>query len=87
MATCLRVTWKDRDTRPLFPADPDFPDGTHLDLAFGAEAACWTDLPYPVVTVGAHQVECPTCGLRLLCGANGRPDDPRTVKVPCRQAA
>jgi hypothetical protein len=84
VATCLRVTWKDRDTRPLFPVDPDFPDGTHLDLAFGAEPACWTDLPYPVARVGAHQVECPTCGLRLLCGANGRPDDPRTVRVPCR---
>jgi hypothetical protein len=62
------------------------PPGLDLDLTFGAEPACWTPLAYPAARVGAHLVECPICGLRLVCGANGRPDDPRTIKVACRQS-
>jgi hypothetical protein len=82
-ASHLHLTWLGRDVIPG-PADPTYPNGTSLDLALDAADTCWTPLPYPAPGVGAHMIACSICGLGVACGATGRADDPRTIRLPCR---
>jgi hypothetical protein len=82
-ASHLHLTWLARNGTPDAP-DAAYPVGTNLDLAHGAATTCWTPLPYPAPGTGAHMIACSICGLRVACGATGRADDPRTIRLPCR---
>lgn len=64
-------------------ANPDYPDGVHLDMA-QEKSGCDVELPYPAPECGYFLVKCETCGSNAAITAAGRPDDPRTAKLPCR---
>jgi hypothetical protein len=80
----LCVTWIGRGVTPAYPPDPAHPRGAHLDLALDAADTCSTELPYPATGAGVYVVQCTTCGMRVVCRTFGRPDDPRSIKLPCR---
>jgi hypothetical protein len=46
---------------------------------------CFVKLPYPAVRVGMWRVACETCGVSVVVTAAGRPDDPRSVRIPCQK--
>jgi hypothetical protein len=76
------IKYIDRGSRPKVAADPNFPDGKHVDC--GARPACWVDLPYMTkVNVGCWLVECVTCGANCMLTMASRPDDPRSLMLPC----
>lgn len=64
--------------------NPDYPDGIDVDASVHGQESCMTPLPYPGVCVGTHCIECKICGTRVGVTAAGRPDDPRSIRVPCR---
>jgi len=63
--------------------NPDCPDGSHADTADG-QTGCVVDLPYPAPECGAWIVQCAACGMSAAITAAGRPDDPRSVRIPCK---
>jgi hypothetical protein len=66
------------------PSNPDYPDGIHLDARTKpGEAYCLVELPYPAPECGQFHVQCGRCSLSLLITAAGRPDDPRSLRIPC----
>jgi hypothetical protein len=83
----LRVTWFDANREPQCPPNPAYPKGVDIDLRLPSRkpvASCSTDLPYPAKRCGAFIVECLRCGMRVALTTAGRPDDPRSVIVPCK---
>jgi hypothetical protein len=78
------ITWRDAGQAPQCPPDPAFPDGIDLDVSKGATPACLVKLPYPAKRIGFYLVECEFCGIRVACTTAGRPDDPRSIKIPCK---
>lgn len=82
MASNLEVTWIDHGREPKCEPNPDFPEGQDIDISFG-RPSCSVDLPYPAERCGVFIVKCDVCGLSLGLTTAGRPDDPRTVTVPC----
>ena len=80
----LKVSWLDSGREPQCPPDPKYPDGVALDVSEGASETCETSLPYPARRCGMYTVVCPECGLSATLTTAGRPDDPKSVKVPCR---
>jgi hypothetical protein len=86
----FRVRWFDAKTEPQCPPNPDYPNGKDIDLRRPSRkpvAACSTDLPYPAKRCGAFVITCLTCGMRVGVTTAGRPDDPRSVIVPCKLRA
>jgi len=79
------VTWIDREREARCPPNPDFPAGKDLDVSEGAPQACKVDLPYPAKRCGIYMIECAFCGLRVGVTTAGRPDDPRSVTMPCKE--
>lgn len=63
--------------------DPLFPNGKAVDVSNG-QKSCLVALPYPAAECGAWRVVCSACGLRVGITAAGRPDDPISVKIPCK---
>ena len=63
--------------------DPAYPDGIDLDVSLGA-ASCKVDLPYPAPECGHFIVRCGLCGFSAAITAAGRPDDPKSVTIPCQ---
>lgn len=86
MEQAMKITWVDRGREPQEQPNPDYPDGIDLDCSNGADAACKADLPYPAKRCGYYVVECPVCGFTAACTTAGRPDDPRSIKMPCKVA-
>lgn len=66
--------------------NPKYPRGMDVDLAGDAKLVCLAELPCPAECCGIWIVECETCGLRVGITAAGRPDDPRTAKLPCKRS-
>jgi len=66
------------------PPNPDYPHGMDLDAAGTAPASCTVKLPYPAPECGHFLVSCHGCGLSVGVTAAGRPDDPSSIKLPCR---
>lgn len=81
----FRIGWLDGKREPQCQPNPAYPTGVDCDLSLGAETTCSTMLPYPAPRCGVFIVECKTCGLRVGVTTAGRPDDPRSVKVACKQ--
>ena len=82
----IEAVWIDGGREPQMPPDPAYPDGVDIDLAAGAARSCRTALTYPARRIGFYLVECKTCGFRAGVTTAGRPDDPRSVTLPCGAA-
>lgn len=67
------------------PSNPAYPHGIDVDLSNGATVACLGNLPYPAECCGFHMVRCSKCGANAAISTAGRPDDPRTVKLACKE--
>jgi len=68
------------------PPDPDYPNGVEVNLATPSDTSrCRFDLPYPAPETGMFEVHCDHCGLTILVTAAGRPDDPTSITVPCKE--
>jgi hypothetical protein len=78
------VVWNDRGCPPKNPPDPTYPKGKDVDLSQPGRASCRVDLPYPAARIGMYVVRCEECGATVGVTTAGRPDDPRSVRVPCR---
>lgn len=83
----IRVKWIDAHREPQCKPDPNYPQGKDVDLTLGNEKnTCVTTLPYPALRIGAYVVECDVCGFKGAITTAGRPDDPRSARLPCRSA-
>ncbi len=80
----FKVDWIDSGRSPQVAPNPAFPDGVDIDASGGAPG-CSTALPHPAKRIGYYYVECLICGTNAAITTAGRPDDPRWVKLPCKQ--
>ncbi len=80
-----KVNWIDRGREPKCPPNPDYPNGIDADASFGAEKSCRVELPYPAKRCGLYHVTCEACGLTVGITTAGRPDDPRSLRMPCKR--
>jgi hypothetical protein len=78
------VHWLDGGCEPKVAPNLLFPDGKDLDITHGDEKACKIDLPYPAKRCGMYVITCKTCGTTTGVTTADRPDDPRSVKIPCK---
>jgi hypothetical protein len=83
----FKIEWRDTGKEPKMPPNPKYPDGIDLDITAGQTPACTVTLPYPAKRIGHYRVECKICGFSVACTTAGRPDDPRSIKMPCRSMA
>lgn len=81
----MKVKWVDGKREPQCASNPAYPDGVDVDATTLGQDGCVTALPYPAKRCGHFVVECKKCGSRGVVTTAGRADDPRSVKVPCRQ--
>lgn len=79
------VTWHDSGQWPKVKPNPAYPEGIDVSGVRDDEIGCRVKLPYPAKRIGAYTVECRLCGYRLSLTTAGRPDDPRSVAVPCKR--
>jgi len=84
MEQTITVEWIDRGREPQCPPDPNFPRGRDCDVSNGVNPSCKTDLPYPAKRCGYYFLKCDTCGQTALITTAGRPDDPRSFRMPCK---
>lgn len=75
------IGWIDRGREPQVKPNPAFPDG--IDLDPGERPACKVALPYPAKRAGFYVVRCEICDTTTVVTAAGRPDDPRSIMLPC----
>jgi hypothetical protein len=80
----IKVTWLDERRAPQHPANPAYPNGIAVDCSGGTAVTCTQALPYPAKGCGQYFVVCETCGLTILITTTGQADDPRSVKVACK---
>jgi hypothetical protein len=96
----FEIRWIDRGHPPRQPANPHYPDGCNLNLTGDGEAKlphpqeaepkvdhCIAQLPYPSGhdNVGTWVLRCLICGSVTGVTAASRPDDARSVKIPCKE--
>jgi hypothetical protein len=80
------VTFVDSGREPQVPPNPEYPEGIDLDATEGAAVqSCKVPLPYPAPRCGLMTVACKRCGLKVAATVAGRPDDPRSIRIPCKQ--
>lgn len=84
MTARFAIKWVDSGHEPKNPPNPSYPKGVDLDVSDGAELTCIAELPYPARRIGYYEVICNICGHVSVTTTAGRPDDPRSLKVPCR---
>lgn len=70
---------------PQCPSNPDYPEGIDVQSAALGVRSCKVDLPYPAPERLVWMVTCKRCGYRSAITAAGRPDDPRSVTLPCKE--
>lgn len=79
------ITWHDSGREPHCAPNPAYPNGIDLDVSLGLHPTCRTDLPYPAKRCGYYVVKCSRCGLEIAVTTAGRPDDPRSVTLACKE--
>lgn len=78
----FKIKWLDRGRPPRVASNPDTPNGIHIDS--GERPACFVELPYMTQqNVGLWYVECAKCKTNVLITMASRPDDPKSVMLPC----
>jgi hypothetical protein len=80
----VKVEFLDSGGEPQCPLDPAYPKGKDIDVSCGALLTCIAKIPYPAPRCGAMVVECQRCGIRVGLTVAGRPDDPRSLRLPCK---
>lgn len=80
----FKVQWIDKGTEPKYVPDPAYPNGKDMDFSNG-KTSCIVNVPYPAKRCGMYVIECIECGLRVAATTAGRPDDPRSVRIPCEK--
>lgn len=80
----FNIKWADFGYLPTQPANPAYPTGIDLDVAGVTEFACYTRLPYQLPRCGQIVLDCLICGLHAVITNAGRPDDPRSIRLPCK---
>ncbi len=80
----FKVEWIDLGREPKGIPDLRFPNGVALDCSDGMPS-CMAELPYPAKRCGQYYVECNRCGVNAVITTAGRIDDPRSVKLPCKE--
>lgn len=78
------IAYVDSGREPRCAPNPNFPNGTPVDIAGTATPACRVDLPYPAPRCGRFEIKCNTCGQIIAITVAGRIDDPTSVKWPCK---
>lgn len=78
------VIWRDSGRWPQVKPNPDYPDGKDVDGVRKGETGCKVALPYPAKRIGTYLVRCRLCDFTIACTTAGRPDDPRSISVPCK---
>jgi len=76
------ITWIDHGREPKGAPNPNFPNGRDIDITKG-QPSCEVLLPYPARRRGLYIVRCKICNELTGVTTAGRPDDPRSVKLPC----
>lgn len=77
------VKFLDSGREPQEQPNPKYPSGVDIKAATpGPHCRC--SLPYPAPRCGSYVITCTRCGSRAACTTAGRPDDPRSIEVPCR---
>lgn len=84
MAGKFNIEWVDGKREPQSPPNPRYPNGIDIDLVGQGKSSCKVDLPYPAKRCGFFVIECTLCRYRGVVSTAGRPDDPRSVKLPCK---
>lgn len=79
----FNIRWVDAGREAQCPPDPAYPHGKDIDAAADAERACEVLLKHPARRCGAYVIECRSCGYRFVATTAGRPDDPRSIRIPC----
>jgi len=79
----LKVTFLSHNRQPQCAPNPAYPEGIDVDISKGYKESCLAVLPYPAECCGAWLILCKTCRQSYVVTAAGRPDDPRTVRLPC----
>lgn len=69
---------------PKCPPNPAYPNGIDVNAAADDGACCKVALPYPAPERLVWMVTCKRCGFTAGVTAAGRPDDPRSVMLPCK---
>ena len=84
-AMTIDVVFLDSGREPQCKPDPKYPDGMAINLAIGKPGAkCTRNLPYPAPRCGSYIITCTICKFKAAITVAGRPDDPRTVTLPCQ---
>lgn len=84
MSSNIKVAWVGNGRKAQCSPNPEYPEGVEVDISAGAKASCRVDLPYPAPECGVWTIKCEDCGLFTAVTAAGRPDDPISLRVPCR---
>lgn len=79
----IKIEWLDFKRQPKCAPNPLYPEGKDITLAT-EQPMCHTRLPYPAKGCGAYIVYCDQCKLRVALTTAGRPDDPRSITLPCK---
>jgi hypothetical protein len=79
------VEWLDSGREPKCAPDPAYPDGKTVDAAGDFSPRCTIQVPYPAKRCGFYLIKCQRCGLTAAVTTAGRPDDPRSLTVPCKE--
>ena len=84
MSDQFTIYWIDSGREPQCAPNPAFPNGVDLDFySKRVVQTCKVPLPYPARRCGAYAVRCLLCGYSVYVTTAGRPDDPRSVVLPC----
>jgi hypothetical protein len=80
------ISWIDGGRPPRVAPNPAYPDGKDIDASDGKLPRCMTPIPYPTghKNIGQWLVECEVCGAKTIVTAASRPDDPRSLTIPCK---
>lgn len=79
------IVWVDSGREPQCPPNPAFPNGVVSDISGGAENTCDVSLPYPAKRCGQYVIKCGCCKSLTIVTTAGRPDDPKLVRLGCKE--
>jgi hypothetical protein len=79
----FRVKFASMNRKAQCEPNPNYPNG--IDIDTGERPACKVDLPYPAECVGTWLVVCEECESAAAVTAAGRPDDPKSLALPCNK--
>lgn len=80
----ISVQFLSHNRKAQCASNPFYPDGIDVDLSHGAEFTCVAELPYPAECCGILVAKCRACGANGAITTAGRRDDPRSVRLACK---